>query len=185
MPVPSQPPLSDDSRRILGIGVLAHFASRYPYHAPSAQIQILDVMEAHGTQRKAAQAIGVSDRTLRRWANGATPTPANLAKLEKAHRSKAVRDVVFVNHLQANGFTPSTTIQALLYQAIKDGHTSPEELGAVLADFMVRGGVPETLVVHTPPTFDAGMYVLNPGMECTISEDDDRGDWPFNIGSYA
>lgn len=181
----AQPEFDDGTRQLLGQGVLAYFAKLYPWQRnPVPQVKIIDIVEALGNQKKAAKLIGVTDRTLRRWANGAKPTPANIAKIDKAYRTKEVRDSVLRNHLERHGFRARNTVEDLLYKAIQRGDTSPMALGAILAEFMVRHGVPKILVAHTAPTFTTGMDDMNIRV-CTVSDDDDRGEYPFHIGNYA
>jgi hypothetical protein len=181
---PNAIPFDDSTRRMLGEGVLAYFAKLYPRTEPVPVLKVLDIVQAVGSQRAAAKLIGVTDRTLRRWANGAVPTKANLAKVDRAYRTKDVRDSVFVNHLKDRGFTPRTTIERILFNAIEQHRTTGADLGAVLAKFMVDHGVPQDFVALSRPTFTPGMDQMYFRL-CQISEDDDRGAWPFNIGKYA
>lgn len=167
--------LDDESIRNLGRGALEYFAGLYPLRELTFGDRTRGLIEAHGTQRAAAAAIGISPRQIRRWGHGARPSAASQANVDRAYLRI---------HLRLNHHTPRTPIETRLAAAFSAGATVTE-LGKIMEDVLIRQNrVPATLAVRSVPSFEPGMIRMYIA-ECSVSDGDDRGAFPFNVGAYA
>lgn len=172
--MPDTPGFSSDTIDKLGTGIDRYFKSLYPVPA-TLPARLRALAKHYGNQEKAANAIGISARTIRRWLTGrAVPIKRTLARAEKAYLRI---------HLAANGFRAHHDFERQLAAGWSAG-LSPRQLGLIAEDIMARRAkVPATLTLATVPTFTTGMTQMDaPG--CEISDGDNRGHWPFNVGTY-
>lgn len=174
--MPDAPRLDEVTLTHLGQGALDYFDALYPFLTLSLSQRMAAIVRHYGGQAAAARTLGISPRQLRRWLAGtATPKPANRANADREYLSI---------HLRANGFTPSNAVERRLSDAWSKG-AGPKTLGRILGDILIKdNAVPATLAITGPVSFEPGMSRMwAPTAE--ISTGDNRGHFPFNIGTYT
>lgn len=165
---------SDDTINKLGAGIDQYFKQLYPVPTTLPE-RLRALTKYYGNQEKAGYAIGISARTIRRWLTGrAVPIKRTLARAEKAYLRI---------HLKANKHRPSNDFERQLSQAWTAGLT-PRQLGLIAEEIMTkRARVPVILSLPKVPTFEPGMTRMW-APDAEISDDDARGAFPFNVGTY-
>jgi hypothetical protein len=172
---------SDDSIKNLGRGIARYFINLYPLAGLSFTDRVRGLIEHYATgprgrggQKNAAAAIGVSPRTLRRWARGTTPIKTSQARVDRAY---------LAIHLDLNNFRPRNTFEARMASAFSAGQ-SITELGRLAEHIMtVENKVPKSATFPRVPDFTPGMDQMW-APECTVSDGDGRDQFPFNVGNY-
>jgi hypothetical protein len=164
----------DSSVKNLGRGVAAYFAGLYPLASLDLIDRLRGLIEHYGSGRRAAAAVGVSASTLRRWARGTIPKAASRQKADRAYLNI---------HLDLNNYRPANTFEARMASAFSAGQ-GVTALGRLAEHIMTRENkVPTITTFPRVPQFTTGMTTMW-APECTVSDGDNREQFPFNVGTY-